>query len=248
MHVNHRFMLDFAEQQNPRGTFLDYGCGAGETVVAGRDRKMDIFGVENFYEGGPHTRSNTQNTGLVGERIKELGPEGQIPFPNATFDGVVANMVFEHVADLEFVCNEIRRVLKPEGFLLALFPSKEVIREGHCGVPFTHWLIRKPKVAAFALRAGHAVGMGYFREGKTGKQWADDFVAWLRAYCHYRPRKQILRTFADTGFAVGTAERDYLFYRLPHWKLLLQFLPVTFLMRRLATCVFILRRSVPPSP
>ncbi len=45
----------------------------------------------------------------------------------------------EHVDDLNFTLSELARVFKPSGKVLTLFPSAEVIREGHCGIPFAHW-------------------------------------------------------------------------------------------------------------
>ena len=36
--------------------------------------------------------------------------------------------------------SKIHRVLKPGGTLLSLSPDKSVWHEGHCGVPFLHWV------------------------------------------------------------------------------------------------------------
>jgi SAM-dependent methyltransferase len=45
-----------------------------------------------------------------------------LPFENCSFD-VVALEVFEHFANLQFVIEEIRRVLKPQGLLIVSIPS-----------------------------------------------------------------------------------------------------------------------------
>jgi SAM-dependent methyltransferase len=42
-----------------------------------------------------------------------------LPFPNAAFDVVLANHMLYHIPDLDRALSEIRRVLKPEGMLVA---------------------------------------------------------------------------------------------------------------------------------
>jgi SAM-dependent methyltransferase len=62
--------------------------------------------------------------------------EGPQPYENDHFDVVVSNQVFEHIsgAELRQVLEKTSRVLKPGGFLLALFPRADVWFEGHLGV------------------------------------------------------------------------------------------------------------------
>lgn len=46
-----------------------------------------------------------------------------LPFPDATFDLVIAHWLFEHVDDLAGTYDEVRRVLKPGGLLAAAVPN-----------------------------------------------------------------------------------------------------------------------------
>jgi SAM-dependent methyltransferase len=46
----------------------------------------------------------------------------QLSFPNAGFDCVIANEVFEHIPDLPRGIQELSRILRPGGVLLATFP------------------------------------------------------------------------------------------------------------------------------
>ena len=61
---------------------------------------------------------------------------------------------------------EIHRVLKPGGTVLSIFPSRDVFREGHIGIPFSHWFPKGSRVRFYytwALRAGgpgHVEGAG----------------------------------------------------------------------------------------
>ena len=52
-----------------------------------------------------------ETAGLLGTTIRELGPDGSIPFPDGFFDLVTNNQVMEHVEDLDAVLAEIARVL-----------------------------------------------------------------------------------------------------------------------------------------
>jgi 2-polyprenyl-3-methyl-5-hydroxy-6-metoxy-1,4-benzoquinol methylase len=46
-----------------------------------------------------------------------------IPFPDASFDIVFSSNVLEHVLDLAHLHNEIKRVLKPNGYCVHLMPT-----------------------------------------------------------------------------------------------------------------------------
>ena len=50
LHPNHHFLLQAAHRA--KGPVLDYGCGDGALVLAGREEGIDIVGAEVFY-GGP---------------------------------------------------------------------------------------------------------------------------------------------------------------------------------------------------
>ncbi len=209
---NHRFVLDFARENAPKGSILDYGCGAGEVVRAGLEGGLNIFGCEAFYDGGPQTRGLAND--LIGTRILEL-KGNRIPFPDSTFDCVLSNQVFEHVENLDCVLAEVNRVLKPGGVLLALFPSVGVIREGHCGVPMAHWFSRS-MFGYYWLLAGRTAGLGYFKDNKTRRRWAYDFRIWINKYCFYRTKKEILKSYYSHGFDLRHREDDLIrLRRLP---------------------------------
>jgi len=219
MHINHAYILDFAERY--RGgkkeyRILDYGCGAGEAVIAGRERDIDIYGAEVFYEGG-NTRAKVESSGILGTAVREI-VDGKIDFPDGYFDLVISNQVFEHVEDLDKVLSEIHRILKPGGATLNLFPSKDVWREGHCGIPFIHWFSRKSRIRYSYALFLRRLGFGYFKKGKSPGQWTRDFLAWLDTYCYYRDRNVILQAFRRF-FSIRLIEDDYIRFRLEKSRL-----------------------------
>lgn len=217
MHPNYEFVLDFIARQNGREGLpprvLDYGCGGGGVVAEGLQRGLDIYGSEVFYAGGD-ARCQAAATGLLGDRIREMH-DGRIPFDDSTFDVVVSNQVFEHVEDLDLALDQIARIMVPGGRLLSMFPSRDVWREGHCGIPFLHRLPpASPWTVHYATLLRRA-GLGYHTEGKDPRRWATDFVDWLDRYTYYRSVTDIRRSYARR-FDTDAIEPTYAAFRLEH--------------------------------
>lgn len=218
MDVTSRFVLDFARRfaggaGKPAGcAILDFGCGAGRLVVEARAAGLNMHGADVYYSGS-NARAEAAAAGLLGTAVHEIR-DGRLPFPDASFDLVVGNQVMEHVEDLGGELAAIHRVLKPGGTLLSVFPSRDVWREGHIGIPFAHWFPRGSRARfpfAWALRS---VGFGYWKEqAPTRRQWAIDKLAWIDAHTHYRPRAEIFTAF-DRYFRNEGREADYIRYRL----------------------------------
>jgi len=57
------------------------------------------------------------NCSLVGGRLEEL------PFPDDHFDFIFTQYALEHIPDLDRAVSEIRRVLKPDGIIIAIVPG-----------------------------------------------------------------------------------------------------------------------------
>ena len=113
---------------------------------------------------------------------------GVIPFDDSTFDCIVNNQVFEHVEDIDAVLSEVRRVLKPGGILLSLFPSEDVIREGHCGFAISRFAAY-PRFGYYWLLAARTLGLGYHKKIKSRGQWAKDTQHWLKN-CAISPQEK----------------------------------------------------------
>jgi SAM-dependent methyltransferase len=213
--VTNRFVLDFAKRHvsgRPGAKVLDFGCGAGEVVAAGRAAGMDMLGADVFY-GGSDARLEAERSGILGTFIQEIR-EGRLPFEDEFFDLVASNQVMEHVADLDGVLREIHRVLKPGGTVLSIFPALDVFREGHIGIPFVHWFPRNSRPRFLYTWALRSVGLGTWKEqARTRRQWTVDKLQWLDGYTHYRPRSEILRVFGRY-FQSEMREPDYIRYRL----------------------------------
>ncbi len=217
---NHAFLLDYAGRHFPHGAILDYGCGSGDVVVAGAARGLDLYGVEIFYGGSTSAvREAVLHSGLFNRRIFEIEENGRLPFPQDSFDLIFNDQVFEHVRDMRATLVQIARVLKPGGRLLSLFPSREVLREGHCGVPLAHRLSGHPTALCRYLLAMRSLGLGHHKPGKTRTAWARDFTHWLQEYCCYRTYEEIRQAFAAAGLSIRHLEMEYIAYRLPRSRI-----------------------------
>ena len=102
-----------AEELAGAGAVLDVGCGEGQvarlaaaggaTRVVGVDPTWNQVVVARQRGGGPtYARSGAD----------------ALPFPDATFDAVVACLVFEHIRDVDGAIAEVARVLTPGGRFL----------------------------------------------------------------------------------------------------------------------------------
>jgi SAM-dependent methyltransferase len=208
MDVTNRFVLDFARNfaaEHPGARILDFGCGAGTLVDAGLGAGLAMCGADVFYTGA-EARPR-------GGAIYEIR-EGILPFAEATFGLVVNNQVMEHVEDLDAVLREIHRVLVPGGQVLSLFPSRDVFREGHIGIPFSHWFRPDSSIRFLYTWALRAMGFGIWKEqAPTARQWAVDKLRWIDLYTRYRTRREIFETYGRY-FRNETRESDYIRYRL----------------------------------
>jgi SAM-dependent methyltransferase len=208
MDVTNRFVLDFAARfarEHPGERILDYGCGAGELVDAGIAADLPICGADVFYSGAAACPR--------GGAIYEIH-NGVLPFADATFGLVVNNQVMEHVDDVDAVLREIHRVLAPGGLVLSVFPSRDVFREGHIGIPFSHWFRPESRVRFYYTWGLRALGLGYWKsQAPTARQWAIDKLRWIDTYTRYRTRAEIFSTYARY-FQNETRELDYIRYRL----------------------------------
>jgi 2-polyprenyl-6-hydroxyphenyl methylase/3-demethylubiquinone-9 3-methyltransferase len=96
---------------------LDLGCGKGRFARLLCDRGARVIGLD---------LSAAMLAGAAGSGLDRIrGSARRLPFGSASFDGVVAVEVFEHLAPraLDPVCGEVRRVLRPGGTFVVVDKS-----------------------------------------------------------------------------------------------------------------------------
>lgn len=208
-----QWVLDRQPAQDDR--VLDYGCGSGEIVRLLRAKGVMAFGCDVFYEGGDYSPRIDAELFVSGTIRRMEG--GVIPFESDSFDYVVTNQVLEHVPDLDGVLDEIRRVLKPGGKVLSLFPDRGVWREGHSGVPFLHWFPKGSKnLRVYYAALFRSLGFGYFHNKKTVMRWSRDFCDWLDRWTYYLERRTIDAAYEARFVRLERLEDQWLRLRARH--------------------------------
>jgi ubiquinone/menaquinone biosynthesis C-methylase UbiE len=102
------------------GRLLEVGYGSGVLMPELAERCEELYGVDI------HPMHQEVSDRLKQFHIKahlfSTGAEA-LPFDDQFFDGVIAVSALEFVEQLEAACQEIQRVLKPDGFLILVTPG-----------------------------------------------------------------------------------------------------------------------------
>lgn len=96
---------------------LDLGCGRGDFGRLRPDPSVEVFGLD--HDAGAVAEASRYE---VASQL-DLAGEG-LPFEPATFDGVFAKDILEHLADSARMVGEIARVMRPRGRLLVSVPME----------------------------------------------------------------------------------------------------------------------------
>lgn len=91
---------------------LDVGAGEGQVARLAAERAVDVVGIDPSWA---QLRVARQRGG--GPRYTKAGATA-LPFATASFDAVVACLVFEHIDDADAALAEVGRVLAPGGRFL----------------------------------------------------------------------------------------------------------------------------------
>jgi len=120
-----------ALRRNARGALLDLGCGTVPLFGVYRDLITDVVCVD-WAAGGD-----------VSHLDYAVDLNGPIPLPDGQFDTILATDVLEHISRPAHLFQEISRLLRANGVLIA-------------GVPFLYWIHEEPhdyyRYTEFALR------------------------------------------------------------------------------------------------
>ena len=106
------------------GRIIDLGTGPGDNpiLIAKQRADAEILGIDAAQTMLDVAQRKVATAGLE-QRIRfEQADVKALPYPDASFDGVVCSEVLEHIHDYRGVLAEIHRVLKPGGRFVASVP------------------------------------------------------------------------------------------------------------------------------
>jgi SAM-dependent methyltransferase len=252
MSLNYPFIVELARRHSPPpGRLLDFGCGRADVAALALEAGYDAYGVDTFLGVG----DSSDNLGIaadkIGKRAFTIQPDGPMPFGEGFFDVVVANQVLEHVSDLEGVRDELARVTRHGGLLLALMPTAEILWEDHLKMPLVHRLPAGSGRQRQMIRAFRRLGFGTLQHAPD-EEWVSSAVSTLQQSVFHRPVSEYISTFSKSFRLIDEEEPAWAHYRIRHHWLLKRssFLfdrrgldrPIRQAVRRTAGAVMVLQR------
>ena len=110
----------------PDDVVLDFGAGRGAAHVlepdSYRTRLRNLRGQGRHVVGVDPDEAVKLNRSL--DDVAVLDPAAALPFADGTFDIIVSDFVFEHIADGRRIAEELGRVLKRSGWICARTPNR----------------------------------------------------------------------------------------------------------------------------
>lgn len=190
----------------PSLRILDFGCGQGGLVEYLRDKGLNAVGADPYQGIYQDWQHKNEYISKIENRV--------LPFDSDSFDCVVSNQVFEHIKDYHQELQEVKRVLKKDGYFLALFPVLETAYEVHTGIWFAYYFKFCPPLLQAWLYLWRSLGCGLWKRDLSIKDWS----IWKRNIiindCHYKCVLQVQRDWKNMfGYKPKTHMADYLRFR-----------------------------------
>lgn len=163
---NIRYKYRLVNRDVPRGTWLDYGSGAGAFMEYAHSHGKEIIGLEPDTDA----RTRAESRGMTVYDTDHLAH-----LPDESIAAVTMWHVLEHVHDIHDLLRQIRRILRPGGKLVIAVPhpySYDALRyQSHWAaldVPRHLWHFRKRDIIRLANDHG-------FAERSKHPLWLDSF-------------------------------------------------------------------------
>lgn len=136
-------------------TVLDIGCCFGYHMAELKHRGADVYGIDF----APYVIERLDSK--VKDRIICGDINHKTPYPDEFFDFIYGLHVFEHLEnEATDALEEIYRILKPGGYLLAVIPTSDISENG--GQAEEHSIVKDSEWWKNKLQ-----GVGYYDEAKS---------------------------------------------------------------------------------
>ena len=212
---------------------LDVGFGSGKLLCQLLDYfnisrpalQFEVFGLDVFDAGVQDAGFMERTSNLLLNRHPEkdwhnklflISTKDKWPFENNSFDFILSNQVLEHIFNFDLFFNEIRRCLKIDGSSINLFPTREVLWEGHVHMPIVH-KVRNEKLRSHIIFVLANLGFKkcyYFEMHRRGwksiKEFATVFSNVLETDTNYIAINQLKNIARRNGLNISfTYTKDF---------------------------------------
>jgi SAM-dependent methyltransferase len=178
--LDRRWYKDYVDEHRRFDALVRGHIGADTRILdAGAGRGLqnpyDYRSIAARVAGADLDAGVLRNPNLTDACVADLS---HLPYPDGEFDVVISKYVFEHLAHPRAVLRELRRVLRPGGYLLVHTPNRH------------HYVAL---IARMTPTRFHA-----WVNERRGRQTADTFPTEYRA----NDRRSLVRLAERTGFAI----------------------------------------------
>jgi SAM-dependent methyltransferase len=122
----------------PPGPVADLGCGPGAHAFALARRGYDVIGLDGSPRMVEVARAWAARDGVdVTFEVRDVSRA--LELADASLGGVLAVLVLQHLGDPVALLAEVRRCLRPGGYLLIVAPARDL---AHVSSPGLYWRLR----------------------------------------------------------------------------------------------------------
>ena len=156
------YILDMIREAHlPRDSkLLDVGCGPGELLIKLSEDFDQLMGIDIANEMITIANQKLENRSSNKNIVFEVGDIENLRFEDKTFDLIICSGVIEYLKDDEGWMKEIKRTLKPGGYLIINVTNKYSIRK------WTSAPIEKLKSSKILLNLMNFIKEKVLRKGK----------------------------------------------------------------------------------
>jgi ubiquinone/menaquinone biosynthesis C-methylase UbiE len=134
-------------------SLLDVGCGTAPLLQVAAGRYTRVAGVDVAFRWLVMARKRLEDAGVEAPLVCACAEA--LPFPDGSFDRVVADSALEHMTDQPRAVRECARVLADDGWLFAATPNRFSIGpDPHTGLPAGSWLPHRLTATYVRLKGG----------------------------------------------------------------------------------------------
>jgi len=134
-------------------SLLDIGCGTAPLLEVAAGRYGRVTGVDIAFRWLMMARKRLETANIDAPLVCACAEA--LPFPDDSFDRVVADSVIENVADQRRAIVECGRVLAGDGWLFVSTPNRYSIGpDPHTGLPAGSWLPQRLTAMYVGLKGG----------------------------------------------------------------------------------------------